>query len=345
MRVSRLRRIGAALAATGAAAALIAGCGSGSGSGGTTADGLTNVTIQTAPGNVLPYLGYLAQNLGYFKQNGLNANFATLTTGLSSTAALNAGSLNVIFADPASTGPLIAKGAPLKLILNEQTIQWRVLVPKSMTGKPFADVVKQLKVVGAPAASGGTAALVKLIEKAYGIPLGTIKVVADQSGAGVVSGSEQAVVVEPAASCVLEENSGLGEAFSFAKPIESSYPESLQKVIGIPDIGYWVLDSYAKSNPKVISGLQAALTKAEQWANDPANLDQWVKIMRASPLNNKSLNDTQYTNCLKSVQGSFEPHFSTSDAQQWSDLVKQEGLLPQGLPDPSTWMHPGIPTS
>jgi ABC-type nitrate/sulfonate/bicarbonate transport system substrate-binding protein len=342
MIVSRVRRLGAVLAAAGATAALIAGCGTSS--GGTTADGLTNVTIQTAPGNVLPYLGYLAQNLGYFKQSGLNANFATLTTGLSSTAALNAGSLNVIFADPASTGPLIAKGAPLKLILNEQTIQWRVLVPKALAGKPFADVVKQLKVVGAPAASGGTASLVKLIEKAYNIPLGTIKVVADQSGAGVLSGSEQGIVVEPAASCVLE-NSGLSEAFSFAKPIEQSYPDSLSKVIGIPDIGYWVLDSYAKSNPKVISGLQAALTKAEAWADNPANLDQWVKIMRASPLNNKSLSDAQYTSCLKSVQGSFEPHFSTDDAATWSDLVKQEGLLPQGLPDPKTWMHDGIPTS
>jgi ABC-type nitrate/sulfonate/bicarbonate transport system substrate-binding protein len=342
MIVSRLRRVGAVLAAFGAVTALAAGCGGST--GGTTADGLTNVTIQTAPGNVLPYLGYLAQNLGYFKQSGLNATFATLTTGLSSTAALDAGSLNVIFADPASTGPLIAKGAPLRLILNEQTIQWRLLVPRSLAGKPFAQVVKQLKVVGAPAASGGTASLVKLIEKAYGIPQGTIKVVADQSGAGVLSGSEQGVVVEPAASCILE-NSGLSEAFSFAKPLEQSYPATLQQVIGIPDIGYWVLDDYAKQNPKVISGLQAALTKAEQWADDPANLARWVKIMRASPLNNASLNDAQYTACLKSVQGSFEPHFSTTDAQTWSGLVKEEGILPQGLPDPSTWMHSGIPTS
>jgi ABC-type nitrate/sulfonate/bicarbonate transport system substrate-binding protein len=345
MIVSRLRRFGVAAAAVGVAAALAAACSSGSGAnGGTTTDGLTNVTIQTAPGNVLPYLGYLAQNLGYFKQNGLNANFATLTTGLSSTAALNAGSLDVIFADPASTGPLIAKGANLRLILNEQTIQWRILVPQALAGKPFADVVRQLKVVGAPAASGGTASLIKLVEQAYGIPVGTIKVVADQSGAGVLSGSEQAVIVEPAASCILE-NSGLREAFSFAKAKEPGYPATLQQAIGIPDIGYWVLDSYAKANPKVISGLQAGLTKAEQWANDPKNLARWVKIMRASPLNNKTLDDRQYTACLSSVQGSFEPHFSTADAAMWSKLVKLEGILPAGLPDPSTWLHPGIPTS
>jgi ABC-type nitrate/sulfonate/bicarbonate transport system substrate-binding protein len=343
MIVSRLRRLGAVLAATGVAVALAAACSSNS-TGGTTADGLTNVTIQTAPGNVLPYLGYLAQNLGYFKENKLNANFATLTTGLSSTAALNAGSLNVIFADPASTGPLISKGTNLRLILNEQTIQWRILVPSSLAGKPFADVVQQLKVVGAPAASGGTASLIKLVEKAYDIPIGTIKVVADQSGAGVLSGSEQGIIVEPAASCILENN-GLQEAFSFAKPKETSYPDLLTKAIGIPDIGYWVLDSYAQQNPKVISGLQAALTKAEQWANDPANLAQWVKIMRGSPLNNKSLNDQQYSDCLKSVQGSFEPHFSTQDAATWSNLVKLEGILPDGLPDPTTWIHTGVPTS
>jgi hypothetical protein len=29
----------------------------------------------------------------------------------------------------------------------------------------------------------------------------------------------------------------------------------------------------------------------------------------------------------------------------WSKLVKLEGILPAGLPDPSTWLHPGIPTS
>ncbi|HVV19345.1 MAG TPA: hypothetical protein VHF06_07915 [Pseudonocardiaceae bacterium] len=343
MTVSRLRRFTAAAAALTASVALAAGCSSGSASRGTT-DGLTNVTIQTAPGNVLPYLGYLAQNLGFFSEQGLHANFATLTTGLSSTAALNAGSLDVIFADPASTGPLIARGANLRLILNEQTIQWRILVPRALAGKPFADVIKQLKVVGAPAASGGTASLIKLIEKAYNIPLGTIKVVADQSGAGVLSGSEQGIIVEPAASCILENN-GLSEAFSFAKAKETNYPATLRQAIGIPDIGYWVLDSYAQANPKIISGLQAALTKAEQWADDPANLDKWVRIMRASPLNNKSLNDQQYKDCLSGVQGSFEPHFSTQDAAVWSTLVKLEGILPDGLPDPSTWIHTGVPTS
>jgi ABC-type nitrate/sulfonate/bicarbonate transport system substrate-binding protein len=348
------RRIRTAVAAVAAAAFAVAGLAACSSSGSPAASSsstakaasgpLTTVNIQTAPGYVLPYIGYLAQELGYFKQNGINANFVTLTTGLSSTAALNAGSLNVIFADPTSTGPLIQQGTKLRLILNEQTIQWKVLVPKSTPKQPFATTVKSLKTVGAPAAAGGTAALLKLISDAYKLSP-AITPVADQSGAGVVSGAEQGIIISPAGSCVLQ-NSGLKTAFDFAKPVESksAYPAELSQLIGAPDIGYWVLDSYEQQNPKVVAGLQKALTETEAWANDPKNLDKWVQIMRGSPLNNTSLSDAQYKTCLSSVQGSFEPYFSEADAALWAKIGKIDGTLPNGLPPTSEWFSKGLPS-
>jgi ABC-type nitrate/sulfonate/bicarbonate transport system substrate-binding protein len=230
------------------------------------------------------------------------------------------------------------------MILGEDLNQWRVLVPASEAGKPFADVIKNIKVMGAPAAAGGTASLTVLMEKAYGMTPGSIKVVADQSGAGVVSGAEQGIIVSPAFSCVLEAKDNLKPAFSFSQPMESSYPAPLNEAIGIPDVAFWSEKSWVSKNPTLVKHIQAALTEAIAWVNDPANLDAWVGAMRSGPLNNKSLDDTQYKSCLQSVQGKFSPHFSTSDAQKWDQLVKDMNVLPSGLPATSQWLNPNVPS-
>jgi ABC-type nitrate/sulfonate/bicarbonate transport system substrate-binding protein len=339
------RRRVAVVAASAALALAVSACSSSSsGSSGTDANGNQTFIMQTAPGSVLPYIGYVADKLGFFAKNHVNVKFATLTTGLSATAALNAGSLNLITADPASTGPLLAQGGNLKLILGEDLMQWQVLVPSSEAGKPFADIVKSLNVIGAPAASGGTASLTRLIEKAYGRPTGSIKVVADQSGAGVLSGAEQAIIVSPAFSCVLEQR-GLTQAFSFAKPMESSYPKPLSDAIGTEDIAFWGLKSWADANPELVKNIQAALSEAIDWVNDPKNLDTWVTTMRGGSLNNTSLDDAQYKACLGSTQGYFNATFDDKDVQKWDGLVKEMGVLPDGLPDPSQWLDSGATTA
>ena len=91
---TRLTRRGrAACVLTATAVIAITACSSSSGSGSNTAatGGSNNTFImQTAPGSVLPYIGYIAQKEGFFQKNDVNVKFATLTTGLSSTAALNA---------------------------------------------------------------------------------------------------------------------------------------------------------------------------------------------------------------------------------------------------------------
>jgi ABC-type nitrate/sulfonate/bicarbonate transport system substrate-binding protein len=345
---TRLTRRGrAACVLTATAVIAITACSS-SGSGSTTAatGGSSNNTfiMQTAPGSVLPYIGYIAQKEGFFQKNDVNVKFATLTTGLSSTAALNAGSLDVITADPASTGPLLAKGGNLEMILGEDLSQWQVLVPAAEAGQPFADVIKDIKVMGAPAAAGGTADLTVLMEKAYGLAPGSIKVVADQSGAGLVSGSEQGLIVSPAFSCVLEAKDGLKTAFSFSKPMESSYPAPLSGAIGIPDVAFWSEKSWVIKNPTLVKHIQAALTEAIAWVNNPANLSAWVSAMRSSSLNNTSLSDSQYKSCLQSVQGLFSPNFSSADAQTWDQLVKDMNVLPAGLPPTSQWLNPSVPS-
>ena len=347
IRIPRISRRGrAACVVTAIAVFAVSACSSGSGSdpAGATGSASNTFIMQTAPGSVLPYIGYIAQKEGFFQKNGVNVKFATLTTGLSSTAALNAGSLNVITADPASTGPLLAKSQNLEMILGEDLNQWQVLVPASEAGKPFADVIKDIKVMGAPAAAGGTASLTVLMEKAYGLAPGSIKVVADQSGAGVVSGAEQGIIVSPAFSCVLEAKDSLKTAFSFSQPIESSYPAPLSDAIGIPDVAFWSEKSWVTKNPTLVKHIQAALTEAIAWVNDPANLDAWVSDMRSGSLNNTSLTDSQYKSCLQSVQGKFSPDFGAADVEKWNQLVKDMNVLPSGLPPASQWLNPNVPS-
>jgi ABC-type nitrate/sulfonate/bicarbonate transport system substrate-binding protein len=347
-RLTRRGRAACVLTATAALAvsAVTACSSSGSGSSAPAGGGSSNNTfiMQTAPGSVLPYIGYIAQKEGFFTKNDVNVKFATLTTGLSSTAALNAGSLDVITADPASTGPLLAKSQNLEMILGEDLNQWQVLVPASESGKPFADVIKDIKVMGAPAAAGGTADLTVLMEKAYGLAPGSIKVVADQSGAGVVAGSEQGIIVSPAFSCVLEAKDNLKTAFSFSKPMESSYPAPLSEAIGIPDVAFWSEKSWVTKNPTLVKHIQAALTEAIAWVNNPANLGAWLTAMRSSSLNNTTLSDSQYKSCLQSVQGLFSPNFSAADAQTWNQLVKDMNVLPSGLPPTSQWLNANVPS-
>lgn len=345
----RARRATCFLALASVVAVTAAACSSSQNGGSATSNsahsGLTTVKIETAPGNVLAYVGYLANALGYFKKNNINASFSELTTGQQASAALLSGALNIVYFDPDSGAPLLNSKVPVEVILGEELNTWDLVVSKSFKGQPLEDVARKLKTVGAPSVGGAGAARFRLIANSYDIPSSNYTVVADEGGVGFLSGHEDGVIVSPTATCTLETQGGV-DAFSFYHPSQpaSSYPSVLASSIKIPANAYWASKSWVSAHPQAVKGLQAALTEAEQWINNPANLDTMVSMIRESNLNPADLTADQLHSCLSTVQGLFQPYFSASDANTWSTIVQKDGTSTVPLPDPSTWILNSVPT-
>jgi ABC-type nitrate/sulfonate/bicarbonate transport system substrate-binding protein len=342
------RRFASRCALAASAVALITACGSSGTSTASSGNGNTSVTkvaIETAPGNVLAYVGYFAQQLGFFSQHHLSASFSALTTGQAASSALLSGSLNVVYFDPDSAAPLLSQHVAIQMILGEELNTWDIVVPKSLAALPLTQALKQIKVVGAPSVSGAGARRFMLIANSYDVPSSAYKMVADESGAGFLAGSEQAIVVSPTFTCSLEAKNA-APVFSYYKPTAavSSYPTVLQSSIKLPAVGFWASASWVAAHKQAVTELQAALTEAEEWIDNPANLDKMTSMIQSSSFNPATLTSDQLHSCLSSVQGLFQPYFSAQDAQTWSEIVKTDGASPSGLPSSTQWLLGSVPS-
>jgi NitT/TauT family transport system substrate-binding protein len=303
-----------------------------------------NVTLMVYAGGSLSWVGYLAEQQGYFAKNHLNVKFVTLPAGVQATSALVGGSLDVAELDPFNVAPVLTKGVKLDLLVGEQKSYWTLFGQKSAAGKPLNDVVKNLGSVGVRSVGGAAGRLGQYLAVAYGASADSVKQVADIGSAAFIGGHEPYTIADPGTACQLQAQ-GFPTVFSFFNPPQpkSSYPQQLQALIGAEEFGYWSTSSWANSHPAAVKDLQAALSATEQWAAAPGNVAAVAKALRASSFNIKSVSDAQFQTCVGQTVAELSPSFTEADATTWSTALKILGLAPNGLPASSTYFAPGLP--
>lgn len=328
-----------------AVCAMAAACSSGSqGSAKASSGAKSTVKLLVYPGTSLSWVGYIADQKGYFAQNNLKVDFVKLPAGAQATAALAAGSINLAMLDLFNTGPLLSKGVKLKVILGEQKTYWGLVGSKSQTGQTLSDVIKTLDTVSVPSIGGAGGRLTQYLADVYGRNGSDVKLVADIGGTAFLGGKVPAMMYDPITVCEAQ-GEGYPLIFSFLHPPQpkDTYPDEVQALLGSEEFGYWGQASWVDSHKKAVTAMQKALTQTIDWANKPANAAAVSDILRKSSFNIPNLSDSAFESCVAATVSGLNSAFPKSDVKAWSDALKTLGLTPSGLPPTSQWFAAGLP--
>lgn len=333
---------------------IVTSCSS-SGGGGGSSTGTTppqvSLSIQVNPGGVISWLPYVAQTHGDFTRQGLNVTLVPAATGVTGSAALESGSVQLASLDPLLAAPLLSKGQSLKLVSGNMLNYWQVYAKSNLTGTTFPTSMTQFrgKKVAVAALGGAGYFLMQGLDKAAGLSSGSVNYVAVGSApalsAALQSGSVDGAEVEAVGGCLLAANK-YTSVISFADANRlSSLPTSMQGLSRIPDFSLWATGSWANANAATIKKVQAALIHAWMWASNSANADAVTSMMRQSPYNVQVLDNSSWKNCVTRIFSDLTgPYFSQQDGEIWSKFITDNGIA-STMPPVSQWLDASVPAT
>ena len=294
-----------------------------------------------------PWVGYLADNKGFFKKNNLDVEFVSVAAGAQATAAMAGGSVDIANLDGLSIAPLMAGGVNMRLLVGEMKNYWILVGSKSFQGKPMSEVIRGLKdqQVAVPSLGGAGGRLTQLLAMAYGMGPDDIKLVADVLGTGFLSGQVPAYMNDPINTSLMA-GQGYPVVFSFVNPVEplATYPPDVQRMIGLAGLSYWSQADWADAHKDAIPPFQKAIAQTIVWATNPANQTELTSIMRASPFNVATMSDDQWKAAAAVGISTLQAQFSEQDRDTWNDMVAKLGIAP-GMPPTSAFFATGLPKS
>jgi NitT/TauT family transport system substrate-binding protein len=285
---------------------------------------------------------YLADKEGFFAKNHINIILVQLPAGPQATAALVGGSIDVGQLGIENTAPLLAKGQKMVLIAENNTNYWTIMTSPSLAAQSLKRVLQGLsgKTVSAPSVGGEGGGFVRYLASLYGLSPTAINLTADPSNSAVLSGQSAGAMTDTIGACVLGTH-GYKEAFSFSDPKKSSYPQALNNLMQIPDIGYWVTGSYAAAHAQVLSEFQTAINETIAWSK--ANLGAAAALLEKNrtALGYPSMPTAAYQSCMKQIINEGVTSITRAQVATWSKIVQIEKLSGP-LPPTSQWTIKGV---
>lgn len=268
-------------AAAGVVTAMVAGCASGpgassssGGSGGSSSSGgsvTASITIALPVAEPVQSPVYLASQLGYFKQEGINANVVVLASDTSADAALVSGSTQFTSVNAVATLTAAEKGVPLQYMCNEYNgPAWALVVSNSVLDKTHVTASMPLKQLlqalhGTKVAIVGTAAsapglILAGLLKIEGLPadwLSLVGVSASSDLASAYSHGEVGAVfdTQPTPDALVNNFSG--------KVVYNT--TQLTALAKVPWEGLVGTKSYISSHSAVDKAVCAAIAKADNY--------------------------------------------------------------------------------
>lgn len=340
---SSVRRSSVAVITVVAAAVGLAACSSSAST--TTASGATTVRILSYPTSGSSWPAYIAMKEGFFAKHGINPDLISLPAGQQGSAALAGGSLDVGLLDTNNMGPLLAQGGKYTLLTNVNTNYWIVIGNKKISDPTdLGSSLQSLSGVSVPSLGGSAAQEMGVLTKAYGISSSKLQLIADPSSASFTSGRVGAYMTDTLDSCEpLDE--GYPKLMDFVDPpaAASSYPKSVQSLIGLAGLGYWTSNSFLSQHPKLATQFQAAIAETIAWAKQPAHLATIAKMFRGTTWDFPKLNDKQWSTCTQRVINTMNDSYNSADISTWNSILKTEGI--SALPAEKDFVASGVPQS
>jgi NitT/TauT family transport system substrate-binding protein len=313
-----------ALLATGAALSLLlSACGGdssgGSGSGGAGGDAggaaeLTKITAGIIPiSNLTPF--HVAQEMGFFEDQGLEVETTSATGGGALTAALTGGSVQFAYSNLITPVVAAAGGVDLKIVAGQNAAQMEtpdamaLVVAADSTYQKVADLKGQLIAVNT-LKNANEIATNAVLEDAGVSPdeVQYMEMPFPEMANALIRGDIAAAnLVEPFRTLMKDQLRELSYPFVEVEP-------------GLDIAGWITSSSYVEENPEIVEKFTAALDEANRYLND--DLDEKVKWTAAFTESDPEL--------IRSL--TLDRWVSTIDAesfQRFVDLGVDYGILDQ----------------
>jgi NitT/TauT family transport system substrate-binding protein len=292
------------------------------------------VKMSTFQANLCCFTVYVAKQLGLFDKHGVDVDLV-YGTGIQVTNIMVSGSADVGAFAVEHGVAVAAKGQDLKLlVLNEQLPPLGLIVrndvPTPNAGKPYPQMVRDLKglKIGISSAGASTDTTLQYLLREAGldpkkdvsiIPVGDPNTMLAALKNGVIDG---AMAVEPTQTIALH-------GIKIAKMVVDVQGGGAPLFKEYAYNGMWVRSAFLKDRPQAARGIVAAVVEAEQAINDPARIDDIMKVGTATI---KGMEPDLLRGYLEQYRSIFRPVATEKGIENVNMLLKSGNLIPQTMP-------------
>lgn len=230
---------------------------------------------------------HVAQDMGFYEKNGLDAETVTVNSGPAGVAALLGGSID--FVEPPTDQIIenVVKGTGLKIVVGNETRNFYTLVGADKSKFPNLDkgypaVVKDMKglSIGVNALGATTQLMMNAMLKDAGLSQDDITYVAVGSATTALAAWQaKRVDVQVAFTPFPEIVEALGTGFPIVDLSKGQGPEVLQK-LGNAFEGFSTKDTFIKEHPETVDAFIKAHKQAIEWMKDPSNHDKLAELVK-----------------------------------------------------------------
>jgi NitT/TauT family transport system substrate-binding protein len=286
-------------------------------------------------GSVVSFPAFVAQDKGFFKNNGLDVSLISIPDGPSMTAAVVSDSVqfgNNAFDNLFSA---VSKGLPVKAVVgNTISLPYALIVrkgfplPHQKDGYPA--VMQDLK-----------GANVGVVARGVSTHYITEKLA---TRAGLKSSDVTYIAVGLPASARAALKSKSVDAYMSVWPLppiveatdEGTIAVNLSKGEGpaeFKDLGYslwWASDKTLKDNQELAKRFVRANQQAYCWYQDPKNFDELVAVMKKN-VPSADLKDDQYRAMVRDILSAYGVAVTEKSVKVWNDLLIEQKQLTKPL--------------
>lgn len=289
---------------------------------------------------------FAAQQEGFFKRNGIEAELIPVSGGPNALAALAGRSIDVFSASPELVLPAIARGVDLQVVSGLTKMFWELLandsVPRPAAKYPANLGVLKGKKIGVIALGSNSDAMAQAM-------LSDAKIAPDQI-------TRLAVGIGPTAAAALERN--LVQGLVTAPPISYEILATGKAYVLVdlrdPRVGpsairgmdyeaNWANRSYIRAHRQLIARFQKSVAQAIVWLQTPSNKDSVKKFFATT------MPDPAVVNNLDKVVQEDVPAFTAAydvkSLEAYNAFDVKYGFLKQPLANIPHLIAPGVPAT
>ncbi|MFC5722302.1 ABC transporter substrate-binding protein [Streptomyces gamaensis] len=296
------------------------------------AGGRTKVTLGVGGQPLLPYLPTtLAEQLGYYKDEGLDVQLQDLKGGSKALQALQGGSVDVVSGYYDHTVQMQAKGKDVRAFVNLLRTPSLVLAVSPKAGRTI-ESVKDLKgaKVGITAPGSSTDFFLKYLLTKNGLQADDASVQAVGGEAGAVAAMESgrvdaAVMVDPAVSLLQQKLGGSEKVRLLA---DTRTPEGAEQTFGVksyPAAVFYAGGSWLQRNPETARKLTRAMTRTLRWIQEHSAAEIAQKMPAAYAAGSVDV----YRAAVDHAKPGFSPDGLTDEAGARAAAELQKSFSPE----------------
>jgi len=292
------------------------------------------IKISTFQANLCCFTVYVAKELKLFEKHGIDAELV-YGTGIQAANIMISGSADVGAFAVEHGIAVIARGQDLKLlVLNQQLPPLGLIVrnnvPTPNADKPYPAMMRDLKglKIGISSAGASTDTILQYLLRQAGldpkkdvtiVPVGDPNTMLAALKNGVI---DAAMAVEPTQTIAVQ---GLKMAKMLVDVEGGGAPLFQQYAYN----GMFVRSAFIKDRPQVARGIVAAVVEAEQAINDPARVDE---IMRVGAATIKGMDPVLLRAYLDRYRAIFRPVATVQAVENVNSLLYSNKLIPRTVP-------------